>query len=162
MLDLSSARIPNLIILMGMISGICYRILCLEERNIPVLALGILIPVFLFFPLFVFRAMGAGDIKLMAVTGAFFTIGENLKCMIFAIMIGGVIALIKIILNQNMRQRFLYLFRYMSGLLNYASAGEASISPYIDVEDENTVKSAGIKFSLPIFMGAMIVMGGGL
>lgn len=157
--DLSTTRIPNAFILSGLIIGVFYRVLCLGERNYPVILLGIIIPVLLFFPLFLIRAMGAGDIKLLAVTGAFFTIGENLKCIVLAIMIGGIFALIKVLFYRNLMERLKYMFTYFRNVLQFAYAGSFHEFVYIDREDSKSVKREGIKFSLPILIAVIIVMG---
>lgn len=159
--DLSETRIPNLFILLGFISGIFYRIVWSGERNYLSIFIGIIIPFFIFFPLFVMRAMGAGDIKLFMMTGTFFTIGENFKCMVIAILIGGVIALAKVLFHKNIGERMRGLFAYMRTVYRYAVAGNSYEIPYMDSKDEDTIRTAGVKFSLPILLGAIIVMGGG-
>lgn len=157
--DISETRIPNLLILFGLISGIFYRVLCEGERNYLYILVGVLFPVLVFFPLFLFRAMGAGDIKLMAVTGMFFTIGENLKCIIIAILIGGIIALIKVLFYKELRERLHYMLSFLGNVFRYAVAGNFYGLPYVDKKDKE-VKHIGIKFSLPILLSAIIVMGG--
>lgn len=157
--DLSKTRIPNVIIVSGLIIGIFYRVLCMGERNYLAILLGIIIPVLLFFPLFLIRAMGAGDIKLFAVTGAFFTIRENLKCIVLAIMLGGVFALIKVLFYRNLRERLKYMFTYFRKVLQCAGTGSLYGFSYVDREDTESVKRAGIKFSLPILIAVIIVMG---
>lgn len=156
---MSKTRIPNVIIVSGLIIGVFYRVLCMGERNYLAILLGIIIPVLLFFPLFLIRAMGAGDIKLFAVTGAFFTIGENLKCIVLAIMLGGVFALIKVLFYRNLRERLKYMFTYFRKVLQCAGTGSLYGFSYVDREDTESVKRAGIKFSLPILIAVIIVMG---
>ena len=156
---MSKTQIPNVIIVSGLIIGIFYRVLCMGERNYFVILLGIIIPVLLFFPLFLIRAMGAGDIKLFAVTGTFFTIGENLKCIVLAIMLGGVFALIKVLFYRNLRERLKYMFAYFRNVLQFAGTGSFCGFSYVDRENDECIKRAGIKFSLPILIAAIIVMG---
>ncbi len=158
--DLSETRIPNLLILFGLISGIFYRVLCLGDRNYLSLILEILFPVLIFFPLFLIRAMGAGDIKLFAVTGAFFTFRENIKCIVLAILLGGVIAFIKILIHKNIRERWKYMLSYFANVIKWAIAGQFYGMPYAEPGKTEDVKKAGIKFSLPILLGAIMVMGG--
>ena len=134
----------------------------MQDRNYLVILLGILVPVLIFFPLFLMSAMGAGDIKLLAVTGAFFTIRENLKCIVLAVMFAGVIALIKVLLNRNLRERFMYLIAYLRNMVCYAAAGSFYDVSYIDKQDPNQVQKSGIKFSFPVLLGAIVVMGGRL
>lgn len=160
--DLSKTRIPNVLILAGLISGAFYRVLCMGERNYIQIVLGIVIPLICFFPLFLCRAMGAGDIKLMAVTGTYFTIKENTKCIILAIFLGGVIALVKILCHKNLRKRMKYMLAYFGNVCRCGAAGNYYDSPYINSDSAEEVKTAGIKFSLPILLAAIIVMGGGV
>ncbi len=160
--DLSETRIPNLLILAGLIFGVFYRVIYQGERNYILLFLGMVIPVVIFFPLFLIRAMGAGDIKLFAVTGTFFTLRENIKCIVLAIMLGGVIALVKVLFCKNLRQRMKYMFAYFGNVFKCAVAGSFYGFPYVDREDEESIKKAGIKFSLPILLSVIIVMGGNL
>ncbi len=159
--DVSKTRIPNPIIIAGLITGIFYRVLCLGDRGYPGIVLGIFLPVIVFFPLFMMRAMGAGDIKLFAVTGAFFTIPQNMKCIVIAIGLGGVIALIKILFYKNIRERFRYLFSYLGNVFRHISAGQAYLPPYMDEHNSENVKVSGIKFSLPVLLSAICVIGGG-
>jgi len=160
--DLSVTRIPNPLIVTGLIAGIFYRVLCLGDRNYLFIILGIILPVILFFPLFLIRAMGAGDIKLFAVTGAFFTIKENVECMVLAILIAGVAAIIKIIFAKNGRERLRYLFLYLGNVFQSATAGNFYDVPYINTEDKAAVKKNGIKCSVPVLLGAIVVMGGSI
>ncbi len=158
--DLSSTRIPNILILSGLIIGIFYRVICLGDRHYIAILLGIVIPVILFFPLFALRVMGAGDIKLFAVTGAFFTLGENLKCIVFAIFVGGIIALAKVLLYRNLKERIKYMFGYLKEIFQLSEDRFFYGVSYMDKNNAENIKKAGIRFSLPILIGAIVVMGG--
>lgn len=160
MKDLSETRIPNLLIVSGLLSGIFYRVLWLQERNYLILFIGIFLPILLFFPLFLLRAMGAGDIKLMAVTGAFFTIRENAKCIVVAILIAGCIALGKVLFYKEFRSRLRYMLLFARNAFQCAVMGNLYEVPYISMKDDTQVKQAGIKFSFPILLSAIIVIGG--
>lgn len=160
--DLSKTRIPNMLVLSGLIFGVFYRVLCMGERNYIQLLLGIAIPLVCFFPLFMCRAMGAGDIKLLMVTGTFFTIRENVKCIILAVLLGGMIALFKVLCHKNLRERMKYMLAYFGNACRYAAAGSYYDSPYMNPGNPKVVEAAGIKFSLPILLAAIIVMGGGV
>ncbi len=96
----------------------------------------------------------------MAVTGTFFTVEENLKCIILAILMGGVMALVKILSHKNIKKRIKHMYMYFSNMFKYAVAGSSYTVPYMDISDENMVKEAGIKFSIPVLLAAIVVMGG--
>lgn len=158
--DLSDTRIPNLFILIGLIAGVFYRIFGNGERNYLHILLGILIPFFIFFPLFVIRAMGAGDIKLFMMTGTFFTIGENIKCIVIAVLLGGIIAAVKVLIYRNLGERIRCMWACLKTVYWHAVVGNTYEIPYMDSKDKEMIKTAGIKFSLPILLAAIIVMGG--
>ncbi len=125
-MDFKETRIPNTLILFGLISGMLYHLMSDTGQGFLLVLFGIFLPIIVFFPLFMIGAMGAGDIKLLAVTGSFFSIGENVKCIGAAIVIGGIIGLFKLIFHKRAQKK----------------------------------EKVGIRFSLPVFIGATLVMGG--
>lgn len=159
--DLKESRIPNLFILTGLVTGVLYRLFVLHEKDYLLLILGIVLPIVIFSPLFLIRAMGAGDIKLMAVTGTFFNVADNVKCMILAIFLAGIMALIKLIIHRNARERFRYGFLFLKSMWLSVVGGSNFELSYILKGDEQTKKEAGIHFAVPLLFAAMIVMGGG-
>ena len=160
--DIKEGRIPNFIIVLGLVAGILYRVFVVADNQYCLLIFGILLPVAVFFPLFLLRAMGAGDIKLMAVTGAFFGISENMRCIVLAIFIAGAIALVKLIIYGNARERFRYSLSFLKTVWLSAAGGVMIAAPYIQKEDKDAVKKAGIHFSVPLLVAAVIIMGGGI
>ena len=158
--DIKEGRIPNLFIVLGLVVGIFYRIFVVSDKHYCLLIFGILLPVVVFFPLFLLRAMGAGDIKLMAVTGAFFGISENVKCIVLAIFIAGIIAVVKLIIYGNAKERFRYSLSFLKTTWFSMATGGTILASYIQKEDKGMVKKAGIHFSVPLLLAAVIVMGG--
>lgn len=160
--DIKESRIPNSFILIGLITGILYRLIVLNEKDYLLLILGIVLPIVIFSPLFLIRAMGAGDIKLMAVTGTFLGISDNVKCMILAIFIGGIMAVMKLLIHKNVKERFRYGFLYFKTMWLTAAGGGDWSMPYISKSDADMTKKAGIHFAIPLLLAAMIVTGGGI
>lgn len=85
-----------------------------------------------------------------------------MKCIAIAIFLGGVIAAVKVLIHKNLGDRIRCMWAYLKTVYRYAVAGNTYEISYMDMHDEETVKTAGIKFSLPILLAAIIVMGGGL
>jgi Flp pilus assembly protein protease CpaA len=69
--DLKNRKIPNKLCLYGVCSGFLLSLTAMTDIS-PVQSLaGIVIPVVLLWVLFVFRILGAGDIKLFCAIGSF-------------------------------------------------------------------------------------------
>ena len=90
--DLRSRRIPNALVLAGL--ALAFGFSALSDDVGPKQALGgFLIGFGAFFPLYLVRVLGAGDVKLTAVTGAFLGINATLGAMLAGMAAGGVLAI---------------------------------------------------------------------
>ncbi|MDO5126716.1 MAG: A24 family peptidase [Eubacteriales bacterium] len=69
--DVRYMRIPNMWNLCWAIAGIIYSIRIAGWHGLFCSLIGIMIPIVVFLILFILRAMGAGDIKLLSGIGAF-------------------------------------------------------------------------------------------
>jgi prepilin peptidase CpaA len=94
--DVRTGRIPNWLVFGGAAYGLLYNaIFPVSPRDIGILiglggctvGLGVLLPFYMF------RVMGAGDVKLMAMVGAFLGVSATLKAALATFIAGGVLAL---------------------------------------------------------------------
>jgi prepilin peptidase CpaA len=92
--DLRARIIPNALVLAGALTGILLAGLHPEGigflRALGGLALGLVI----FLPVYILRAMGAGDVKLMAMTGAYLGYTALPEAALWVLLMGGVLALV--------------------------------------------------------------------
>lgn len=92
--DLRDRRIPNGVIVSGMVFGMCWHVLVPGGLGpLPALA-GLMLGLALFLPLYLMRAMGAGDVKLMAMVGVFLGPVDVLGAVLGTFLAGGVIAVL--------------------------------------------------------------------
>jgi prepilin peptidase CpaA len=69
--DLRSHRIPNALSLCGVIGGIGLQCVAAGPQGLASGLLGAIVGLACFAPFYLLRAMGAGDVKLLAAAGAF-------------------------------------------------------------------------------------------
>lgn len=150
--DLNGRRIPNTLITGGMIMGGAYQWSVCGPSGIGVFLGGIAVPLVTLGALHYFRMIGAGDVKLLMMAGGFFGAAGSLKCVFFSFLAGGVYALFALRKRGLLRRRLQYLARYLGqGPLK-------SWRPYIGRDE----KEGTIYFSIPVLLGSLAVMTGGI
>ncbi|TNC75949.1 prepilin peptidase [Janthinobacterium lividum] len=94
--DLIQRKIPNWLVLAGMLAALALH-LWLWPHRVPQLVLGgMATGFFLFLPLYVLRGMAAGDVKLIAMVGAFVGPWSVLQICFTTFVLGGVMAVLMI------------------------------------------------------------------
>ena len=144
--DLMWGRIPNVLTAAGLLTGLIGSTMRIFGIGPGMAMAGAVIP--LIFPgcLFLFRMIGAGDVKLLCMTGAFLGPSGIIRCIIWSIYFGGVIAAVCVIRRKCLWQRLAYFQSYVRELLR---TGEWK--PYLRQGDE----AARFCFALPITAGAL-------
>lgn len=160
--DFYTIKIPNsnVLILGSFLMAVNYFFYGINiwPQSIGCVALTILT----LFPLFALGVMGAGDIKLLAVLAIPYGYKGAMIIFCFALVWGLLIGIVKIIKYGGLGERLKYLFNYLNQLVASlrVRGGEAFEQSYIKGLDEEMVKKSGIHFSLPIFLGYLIYIGG--
>lgn len=116
--------ISNRLIIVGLILGLFFRIFGEEKTGILVYIVNISIPVILLYLLFRMHALGAGDIKLFSMIGAFITTEQLLQIMVMAFVIGAVMGFLKLL--------YIRLFSgYVPGKLTQMNFSPAILVAYL-------------------------------
>jgi prepilin peptidase CpaA len=95
-IDVRTGRIPNWLVFAGALYGLaCNAIAPLYARDIGILfALGgLTVGLVAMLPAYLLRVMGAGDVKLMAMVGAFLGAWTTVSAVLATLVAGGVLAL---------------------------------------------------------------------
>ena len=108
--DMTQTRISNRLIVVGLFVGLVLRIFEEGWTGIFVYIVNISIPVILLFPLFCLRALGAGDIKLFSMVGAFITREQLLEVVWMAFLIAAICGVIKILHHYVIERRYRGMF----------------------------------------------------
>ena len=97
--DLRSNKIPNLLILTGLVLGIIITNHFIESISV------FLFIILIFFPLFKIGALGAGDIKCIAMMSFYMTRQELLMAMFYAFLSAAGFGICKIIYYRSLEVR---------------------------------------------------------
>lgn len=154
--DFASEKIPNILIILGILAGLYYRIGFLHDGAIGKIVFDLFFPLMLFFIFFVIKAFGAGDIKLLMVCGLFLGTANNLRCICLALLTAAMIGLFRLLIQGKLLSRFGSLFLYLKFLVVKLRYGNGEIEPYLS--KERTERVAKIHFSLPILTGVLLVV----
>lgn len=149
--DLDRRRIPNGLILAGLGMGFICRTVSDGLVGILLFLGGVLLPVLVFGPLYYFRMIGAGDIKLMSVVGAFMGPAGCFSCMLWSVLAGGVLSFGLVLWHRNLFSRLFCLADYVK---EYRRTGVWK--PYLKQVDED----AKFCFSIPVLISVLGCIGG--
>lgn len=112
--DLRERKVPNWLILVGVLAALVYHALTTPTSGLfgassdaisLIAALGgIAIGFTALFPLYLLRAMGAGDVKLMMMVGAFLGPLQTLGIVVLTFAAGGVLAIVMTLWQRSFHQ----------------------------------------------------------
>ena len=116
--DIRDRRIPNPLVLLALGAGVFFNFTGPQTAaqgaglftatpgalGLAGAVLGALAGLGLFLPLYLVRATGAGDVKLMAGIGSFTGAGAALNIVLFILLAGGVLALARMLWAGNSRR----------------------------------------------------------
>ncbi len=105
--DFRARRIPNWVSLSGVVLGIALNSFLYEAAGLRMSIEGILLAFAIYFPLYLIRGMGAGDVKLMAAVGAIMGWQNWLGILVLTSLFGAAIAL-ALVTWQGVLARTLY------------------------------------------------------
>lgn len=148
--DLKYGRIPNLLILAGLLTGCCMQLAENEILGAFWFLGGAGIPILTAAFLYYFRMIGGGDIKLLSLVGGFLGIEKILICMGISLLAGAFFSAILLWKKRNLKERLEYF-------LNYAAAMKETgkWKPYIKEGD-----AGKIPFSPAILVAVLCYAGG--
>ncbi|MFA9463503.1 MAG: prepilin peptidase [Velocimicrobium sp.] len=140
--DLQTWKIRNEIIFCGLAIGLYYMF---REGNYKKALIGFIIPIIILWPLFYIRALGAGDIKLLAVLGIFYGYDTIPVFIPSAFVFGAILSILQLIHSGNLNVRLQYFYCYIS---KYVTTKK--IIKYYNVDREG--RKSVIHFSIAILL----------
>jgi len=146
--DFRFRRIPNWLTLSGVILGFGLNVFLFEMAGLRMAAFGLGLAFLVYFPLYLLRGMGAGDVKLMGAVGSIVGPANWFGIFVLTSIFGGLVAL-TLVLFKGRLLRTLSNVGYMLKEILFLRA------PYMKKEELDVRSSKGVK--LP--HGAMIALG---
>ncbi|HJV69437.1 A24 family peptidase [Ideonella sp.] len=158
--DLRSRRIPNRLVLAGLALAVASHAAALLT-GAPSLAgpawwaplAGLLTAGLALMPLHLLRACGAGDVKLMAMAGAFLGAPAALRAVLFTLLVGGVLSVFYMLGRGVAAQAFANLrFMLTEWLLRVRGGGQGiALAPLAST-------AARLPYGVAISAGTLIVL----
>lgn len=121
--DLRNYRIPNWLTVGGAAFALGHALLAPHPVGIGAAALGLLAGLLLTLPLYALHIMGGGDVKLIAMNGAFLGFPDMLGALLASLIVGGVAALAYALSRRMLGAMFSNIGRMLQSMALSAVAG---------------------------------------
>ena len=115
--DFREGKIPNSLPAMILISGCVYLLMAKGMVSAGMALAACFLVLLAFYPLFWFRMMGAGDIKVMSSIPAFLNSREWLQVAGGAFALAGIWSLYIMVRRKKLKERLGYFYSYVTGFL---------------------------------------------
>ncbi len=156
-MDFKYDRIYNGWIIFGILLGLSLRIWKNGWHDVGSAVAAMLISFCILYPIYKIGALGAGDVKLVIMTGSFLSVNRSLRVIIVSFIIGAVFSFGKMISEANFMERMKYLFSYLTDVL---CSGQWKLYGENLKDDLKKYKSNKIHFALPVCFSVMLGSGG--
>ena len=137
--DYRTFKIPNWLTVGGIVFALGYNTIApfsRQESGLLWALGGITIGFLSMLPAYVLRIMGAGDVKLMAMVGAFLGVTDAWHAVIFSFIAGGVGAVMFAVSNKGFT-RMLGNVKNMTQMMVYSAIG--GFKPDVQIESSQSV-----------------------
>ena len=146
-MDVRYRRIPNKLVLLTLVAGISLNLLFRGWHGLASSLEGMAVAFVMMFVLHLFGTMGAGDVKLFAAVGAIVGISSVLQTLMVVALMGGLLAIAKMIYARRVGRTLVGVAQFFYGLLPGQSI------PRIEVPQDG---SNTLPYAIPICLGALI------
>jgi len=145
-------RIPNWLTFGGAAFALIYKTATAVSPStaFAVAFGGFLLGFAVMLPLYALRVMGAGDVKLMAMVGAFLGLYETFQAVLFAFIAGGIVAIGFALYKRKLRR---LLHNTKEAVYEMSALGMAGVRPEAHIEAHQSVGK--LPFGICISIGTM-------
>lgn len=122
--DVRSRRIPNPLVFGGALLGVLLQTLAPQGAGLWSALAGLALGLLLLLPMYSLRAMGAGDVKLLAMIGAFLGPQQIVGVFLASLLAGGVLAIVVSLWRGSLRAMLANSYQMMLHSVIGAMAGQ--------------------------------------
>ena len=151
--DLRVRKIPNWLNVTGAIAGIGLNTVLFAARGLAMACLGLALALAVYILLYLVRAMGAGDAKLMAAVGAIAGPQNWLFIFLYTALAGGVVAIAVAASKRRLGKTFANTATVVGELLQFQSP--ASRHQELDVRSPRSMR---LPHAVAIAAGSLIFL----
>jgi len=152
--DIRSRRIPNWLTLSGVLAGILLNtLLAADGNNWQTSLAGMGLAFLVYFPLYLLRGMGAGDVKLMAAVGALMGPVNWFWIFVVSNILGGVAAIVLLLVKGGLWRTLSNLGYMLKELMFFRP-------PYLKREELDLASPRAVKMphGVAIAMGSLLFL----
>ncbi len=136
--DYRFRRVPNWLTLSAVLVGIGLNSFLFRTPGLWLSFKGLGLALLIYVPLYLLRAVGGGDVKLMAAVGAIAGPANWLAIMVITSIFGGIAAIVLVALKHRFRRTLKNIWVILTSLAHGEAPFESS--PQLDVRSEQAVR----------------------
>lgn len=148
--DLISYRVPNWLIVVGLVSGLTWQISLHGAKGLVIWFADVGLIWLVMVPFSVLRMFGAGDVKLFMVIGGFLGTSFTIQYAVVALFVGAIFSIGKMLWHRNLLNRL----RYLASYLFIIFVGRRWMKYELDASSE---EGAVIPFAVPMAVSYVMV-----
>ncbi|WP_413537219.1 prepilin peptidase [Carnobacterium divergens] len=148
--DIKFHIIPNKLILIFLPLGLINSIIVNQMEGIISSGLGFLVSGGIMMILYVFKALAAGDVKLFATIGVIAGIGFSLYCMMYTIVIGGILAIVILLFTRTFLSQMLSAVQHIGMSFIFKNTNP--------LHTFKSTKATTMPFMVAVLPGALITL----
>lgn len=148
--DIRYRRIPNWLTLSSLLIGFGLNWFLFEMSGLRMAAFGLGLAFLIYFPLYLLRGMGAGDVKLMGAIGSIVGPANWFGIFVLSSILGGLIAVVLVVFKGRLRKTFANVGFMLKEMLSLRA-------PYMKKEelDVKNPRAATLPHGLVIALGSI-------
>jgi prepilin peptidase CpaA len=146
-MDVRYRRIPNKLVIATLMAGISLNLIFGGWHGLASSLEGMVLGFAMMFALHLIGTMGAGDVKLFAAVGSIVGISSVLQTLVVVALMGGVLAVGKMIYARRVGRTLLGVAQFFFGLLPGQTVPRLEVPP----DGSNT-----LPYAIPICVGALV------
>jgi prepilin peptidase CpaA len=146
-MDVRYRRIPNKLVFATLMAGLSLNLVFRGWHGLASSLEGMGVAFLMMFMLHLVGTMGAGDVKLFAAVGAIVGISSVLQTLVVVALMGGVLAVGKMIYARRVGRTLMGVAHFFYGLLPGQTIPRLTVPP----DGSNT-----LPYAIPICLGALV------